>query len=258
MSRPTAWCASPRASARAIPPYATSLGRALLAFEHEDVRNHYLDTGSFTPFTEHTVTGRAELRKLFHEVRRSGYAATQDELDYGLISIAVPILDDSGRSLAAINCSTSTSRVSKDELIRTRLPILAAAARTIETALRRQPYCCARSTPTEWPQKPLGQVDAPAHRLALEDEAAGRVFGVVALVEQVLRPRGGLPGVVVRFQADAQVHEIDRSRATGTASPAAGTGITKIVGPIRLSSKRIMPFTPSHSGRSYCRPTFSV
>jgi IclR family transcriptional regulator, pca regulon regulatory protein len=122
------------------PAYATSLGRAMLAFEHEDVRNHYLDTGTFKPFTEHTVTGRAELRQLFHEVRKQGYAATQDELDYGLISIAVPILDAEGRSLAAINCSTSTSRVAKDELVRTRLPILMNAARAVETALRRQPY----------------------------------------------------------------------------------------------------------------------
>jgi len=122
------------------PAYATSMGRAILAFEHEDVRNRYLDTGTFTPFTEHTVIGRAELRQLFHEVRKAGYAAIQDELDYGLISIAIPILDADGRSLAAINCSTSTSRVAKDELVRTRLPILMNAARQIETALRRQPY----------------------------------------------------------------------------------------------------------------------
>ncbi len=122
------------------PAYATSLGRAKLAFEHEDVRNHYRDSGTFTPFTEHTVTGRAELRRMFLDIRKAGYSATQDELDYGLISIAVPILDDAGRSLAAINCSTSTSRVGKEELIRTRLPILHRAARVIETAIRRQPY----------------------------------------------------------------------------------------------------------------------
>jgi IclR family pca regulon transcriptional regulator len=122
------------------PAYATSLGRAMLAFEHEDVRNHYLDTGTFKAFTENTVTGRAELRRLFGEVRRTGYAATQDELDYGLISIALPILDDSGRSLAAINCSTSTSRVGLEELVRTRLPLLHDAARSIELALRRHPF----------------------------------------------------------------------------------------------------------------------
>ncbi len=122
------------------PAFATSLGRAMLAFESEAVRTDYLSMGEFTAFTEHTVTSKVELRRLLDEVRRSGYSATQDELDYGLISIAVPIVDDSGRSMAAINCSTSTSRVGKEELVRTRLPILRSAARHIESSLRRQPF----------------------------------------------------------------------------------------------------------------------
>jgi IclR family pca regulon transcriptional regulator len=123
-----------------FPAYATSLGRAMLAFESEEVRAHYLNTCAFVPFTEHTVTSKVELRRILNEVRKNGYAATQDELDYGLVSIAVPILDESGRSLAAINCSTSTSRARKEELVHTRLPVLQNAARHIEAALRRQPY----------------------------------------------------------------------------------------------------------------------
>jgi IclR family pca regulon transcriptional regulator len=122
------------------PAYATSMGRAILAFETEDVRSGYLANGTFSAFTEHTVTSKVELKRIFSEARKTGYAAIQDELDYGLISLAVPIVDDSGRSLAAINCSTSTSRVNRDELIRTRLPVLRNAARFIESALRRQPY----------------------------------------------------------------------------------------------------------------------
>jgi IclR family pca regulon transcriptional regulator len=123
-----------------FPAYAASLGRALLAFEGEEVRNHYVDTCRLETFTEHTVPSKAELRRVLAEVRKAGYAAIQDELDYGLVSLAVPILDDSGRSIAAINCSTSTSRASKDEMVRTRLPVLSSAARHIESALRRQPY----------------------------------------------------------------------------------------------------------------------
>lgn len=123
-----------------FPAYATSLGRAMLAFEGDDVRNHYIDTAHFESFTEHTVTGRADLRRVLTESRKSGYSAVQDELDYGLVSLAVPVLDEGGRSIAAINCSTSTSRADKDELIRTRLPVLHSAARHIESALRRQPY----------------------------------------------------------------------------------------------------------------------
>ncbi len=122
------------------PAYATSMGRAMLAFESEDVRAHYLNPCNFLGFTEHTVTHKTELRRILDEARKKGYATIQDELDYGLISIAVPITDESGRSMAAINCSTSTSRVSRDELVRTRLPILRNAARIIEAALRRQPF----------------------------------------------------------------------------------------------------------------------
>jgi len=122
------------------PAYATSLGRAILAFEADDVRAHYLNTCNFISFTEHTVTSKIELRKILDEARRASYAAIKDELDYGLISVAVPILDDAGRAMAAINCSTSTSRVGWEELIRTRLPVLRNAARLIESALRRQPF----------------------------------------------------------------------------------------------------------------------
>jgi IclR family pca regulon transcriptional regulator len=123
-----------------FPAYATSLGRAMLAFESEAVREHYINTCTLVPFTEHTVTSKQDFRRVLAEVRKQGYAATQDELDYGLVSLAVPILDESGRSLAAINCSTSTSRAKKEELVRTRLPVLQNAARHIELALRRQPY----------------------------------------------------------------------------------------------------------------------
>ena len=122
------------------PAYATSMGRAILAFESSDVRTHYLDTAVLKPFTEHTVTAKSGLKRVLEDCRKSGYAAIQDELDYGLVSLAVPILDDGGRSMAAINCSTSTSRVRRDELIRTRLPVLRSAARFIEGALKRQPY----------------------------------------------------------------------------------------------------------------------
>lgn len=122
------------------PAYATSMGRTILAFEADDVRAHYVNTCSFVRFTEHTVASKTELRKILEEARRTGYAAIKDELDYGLISIAVPIVDEAGRAMAAINCSTATSRVGKEELVRTRLPVLRNAARFIETALRRQPF----------------------------------------------------------------------------------------------------------------------
>lgn len=123
-----------------FPAYATSLGRAILAFETPAVAEACLDATEFTAFTAHTVTGRDGLAAILARARADGFAATKDELDYGLISIATPILDAGGRAVAAINCSTSTSRVTMDELVESRLPALRNAGRHIEGALRRQPF----------------------------------------------------------------------------------------------------------------------
>ena len=54
-----------------FPAYATSLGRAMLAFEGTDVQNHYLDTCQFESFTEHTITSRADLRRVLEDIRKS-------------------------------------------------------------------------------------------------------------------------------------------------------------------------------------------
>ena len=68
-----------------------------------------------------------------------GYASIQDELDYGIVSVAVPILGPDGEILAAINCSTATTRVSEQDMVDSRLPTLRQAAKQIEQELGRYP-----------------------------------------------------------------------------------------------------------------------
>src|SRR3954470_10343925 len=72
------------------PAYATAMGRVLLAFQPEAVREDYLASGPFRKLTEHTETNPAALRNIFTMVREKGYALVQDELDYGLVSLALP------------------------------------------------------------------------------------------------------------------------------------------------------------------------
>ncbi len=123
-----------------FPAYATSLGRVLLAFQDEAGIDAYLAGTELARFTEHTITSGAELRKRLREARANGYDSAQDELDYGIVSVAVPVFDGERRIAAAINCSTSTTRISRDELVRTRLPLLREAAHEIGDALRRWPF----------------------------------------------------------------------------------------------------------------------
>lgn len=63
------------------------------------------------------------------------WALADQELEPGLRAIAAPIHDREGRIVAAINVSTSTSRVSKEELLARHLPALLATAAAIDADL---------------------------------------------------------------------------------------------------------------------------
>ncbi|MCX9146100.1 IclR family transcriptional regulator domain-containing protein [Erythrobacter sp. WG] len=126
-----------------FPFHATSLGKALAAHLPEDERLALLSRAPFQRFTERTVTDRPALADRLHLIATRGYDSALDELDYGIVSVAVPIFgqerEGRKRVIASINCSTSTTRISQDELVRTRLPLLRTAAGEIEGSLRRWP-----------------------------------------------------------------------------------------------------------------------
>lgn len=121
-----------------FPAYATSLGRAMLAHLDPAVLEHYLDIVEMKPLTDRTVTDPARLKAILADVRKNGYACTQDELDYGLASVAVPVMIGD-RAVAAINSSANSARISKDELARARVAILQRTALAIARALEQSP-----------------------------------------------------------------------------------------------------------------------
>jgi IclR family pca regulon transcriptional regulator len=122
-----------------FPFHATSLGKALAAHLSPSEQAALLAGAPFQRFTERTTTDHAAMEQRLAAVRERGYDSALDELDYGIVSVAVPLFGRDGRVIAAINCSTSTTRISQDELVRTRLPLLRAAAGEIEASLRRWP-----------------------------------------------------------------------------------------------------------------------
>ncbi|MFW6093230.1 MAG: IclR family transcriptional regulator domain-containing protein [Pseudomonadota bacterium] len=122
-----------------FPAYATSLGRVLMAMQSDEALERLLDEARPERLTDKTVTSVAALREILEEVRARGYASIEDELDYGIVSVAVPVRDAHGRVVAAINCSTATTRVNEPEMVRTRLPHLRDAAAAIERELARYP-----------------------------------------------------------------------------------------------------------------------
>lgn len=118
-----------------LPAYATSPGRVLLAGLPAIDLAAYFETAEMRPLTRNTVHTPSGLRKVVEQVRRDGYAFTDEELDYGVNCVAVPIRDGSGMTVAALNLSAPSSRLRRREVMAKVLPDLRDAARDIEVAL---------------------------------------------------------------------------------------------------------------------------
>ena len=123
-----------------FPAHATSTGRVLLAGVGTDRLQRYFETATLEPLTERTVTDPAKLRSLVVECRRAGYSVVEDELAYGVIALAVPVLDHRGRVVAALNTSSHTRRITKTKLVRDRLTMLQEVSRQISTDLATVPW----------------------------------------------------------------------------------------------------------------------
>ena len=73
-----------------LPAFVTSMGRVLLAGLAEDELEERLARIEIVPLTSRTVNDKDALRTILATVRRQGYAATDQELEEGLRSLAVP------------------------------------------------------------------------------------------------------------------------------------------------------------------------
>ncbi|WP_406673175.1 IclR family transcriptional regulator C-terminal domain-containing protein [Nonomuraea sp. N2-4H] len=114
-----------------FPAYATSMGRVLLA-EQPDERLAAIEPRRLAA---RTVTSKDELRALIRRAGADGYALVDQELEEGVRSIAVPIRDRTGRTVAAVNVATHAGRFGNDALIRDVLPELREAAARMEADL---------------------------------------------------------------------------------------------------------------------------
>lgn len=118
-----------------LPAYCTSMGRVLLASLDDEEVLRRLKASRPTALTRHTVTDIDALLAKVQQVRRQGWSLVNQELEEGLISLAAPITDRSGRVIAALNLSGQANRTNTKVAQETLLPALQRAARTISQRL---------------------------------------------------------------------------------------------------------------------------
>ncbi len=121
-----------------LPAYCTSMGRVLLAALPEAQCLDILEKSARTARTKHTVTDMSELASRIALVRRQGWCLVNQELEEGLVSMAAPVTNRAGQTVAALNISGQANRTSARAMHDGMLPALLAAAQGISRLLAAQ------------------------------------------------------------------------------------------------------------------------
>lgn len=99
-----------------LPAFCTSMGRVMLAALPEAEARSVLDATPLVPRTQYTLTDIDRIMAILAEVRSQGYAVIDQEVELGLRSIAVPVLNARGRVIAALNIGLPASQAEPSEL----------------------------------------------------------------------------------------------------------------------------------------------
>lgn len=118
-----------------LPAYCTAMGKAILAFVPEEQLEELIARIDFVPRGPNTLTDPKAFREELVKVRAAGIAINDEELAYGLRSIAAPIYSQSGDVLAALNLAIHRTIVSMEELVERFAPAVIETANDISLSM---------------------------------------------------------------------------------------------------------------------------
>ena len=98
------------------PAYATSSGKAMLAFCDDAAIENFLDwmQDHAQKLTNNTITDPDVMRQELITARANGYAIDNEEIEEGLVCIGAPIFDINHQPIAAVSISGPAFRVQSD------------------------------------------------------------------------------------------------------------------------------------------------
>lgn len=117
--------------------FYTANGRVLLAAQPEEYWDATLANARLVPRTQHSISNKAEFRKTLETVRDQGWALVDQELEVGLLSIAIPLHYRSGVLAGSINIAVPSIRATTEIMVETYLPKLRETAEQIQNSLAR-------------------------------------------------------------------------------------------------------------------------
>jgi len=94
-----------------LPAYCTAAGKILLAGLSDGDLRKIVEINELNPVTPKSITSKEKLLKDIEETRKRGYSICDRELSMDLYSMAVPLLNKDGKTIAAINVTMRAGSV---------------------------------------------------------------------------------------------------------------------------------------------------
>src|SRR5581483_12001407 len=101
-----------------IPPHASSLGKAIVAFQLPEIRDKLIRSYGTWAFTSKTTADEIGIREQLVRVRALGYAEDQGETVLGGHCIGAPILASNGLAVGAVSLSMPEMRLNGEEQLK--------------------------------------------------------------------------------------------------------------------------------------------
>jgi IclR family transcriptional regulator, pca regulon regulatory protein len=118
-----------------LPAYCTAMGKAILAFIPDGRLEEIIERIDFAPRGPNTLTDPMAFREELRKIRAAGIAVNDEELAYGLRSIAAPISNRSGEVVAALNLAVHRSMGLTTDLIERFSPAVLKTAADISSEI---------------------------------------------------------------------------------------------------------------------------
>lgn len=118
-----------------MPAYVNAMGRVLLSALSDEELDGYFAKLQPKRLTPRTIMDVSEIRRIVIDARVKGYVITEDEVYEGRRSVAAPIRNREGQTIASINISAMDSRANRRTFEKKFLPLLNRAAELIGQSL---------------------------------------------------------------------------------------------------------------------------
>lgn len=119
-----------------LPAYPTAIGRVLMSELPGEQLDDMLDRLALQEHTAQTITDRKKLKRTIKKARSDGYCVVNQELEVGLIGLAVPIQSDG--MLAALGISVHSGRIAAKDVVPRFLPTIRDSAERIRAGIRQR------------------------------------------------------------------------------------------------------------------------